>query len=143
MKKEIATKKLPCRSFGEACTTSSTSDMASVFYHSRSALRLLRTQSAPLSSGHRPLCTAPKKPAGPKKDAEQPEHRPYVPTSTSMFRFTNPELYMDPQKASTWKLIGGLWIVFGGIAAYGFCTDDPIERARLLEEKRRQRPRQF
>jgi hypothetical protein len=54
-----------------------------------------------------------------------------------MFRFTNPELYMDPQKASTWKLIGGLWVVFGSYAGYLYCTDDPLERARQLEEKRR------
>lgn len=44
---------------------------------------------------------------------------------------------MDPQKASTWKLIGGLWVVFGSYAGYLYCTDDPIERARKREEKRK------
>jgi hypothetical protein len=106
----------------------------------------LRVCPTVMSTVRRALCTGvPKTPQTAARGSPPSplKQQKVVPTSTSMFRFTNPELYMDPQKASTWKLIGGLWIVCGGIAAYGFCTDDPIERARLLEEKRRQRPRQF
>ena len=101
-------------------------------------LRLAARRAAALRP--RALCTGV--PKTPKTAAQEPpptlpKQQKIVPTSTTMFRFTNPELYMDPQKASTWKLIGGLWVVFGSYAGYLYCTDDPIERARKREEKRK------
>ena len=35
-------------------------------------------------------------------------------TGGSLFRFVNPELYLDTKKSGTWLLVASVWVIFGG-----------------------------
>ena len=45
--------------------------------------------------------------------AKQPQHSQIV-TGGSLYRFINPELYLDTKKSGTWLLVASVWVIFGG-----------------------------
>lgn len=45
------------------------------------------------------------------------EHK-VVPTATTFFRLSNPELFADPNKSSSWRLVYAVWGLAGGYLGY-------------------------
>ncbi len=46
-----------------------------------------------------------------------------VPTHTSLFLLANPELLLDPKKASSWKVVAVVWALLGGYLGYTLNED--------------------
>jgi hypothetical protein len=46
-----------------------------------------------------------------------------VPTHTSLFLLANPELLLDPKKASSWKVVAVVWVLLGGYLGYTLNED--------------------
>mmetsp|Transcript_5556 Transcript_5556/g.6357 ORF Transcript_5556/g.6357 Transcript_5556/m.6357 type:complete len:116 (+) Transcript_5556:64-411(+) len=53
-----------------------------------------------------------------------------VPDATTLFKLTNPELYLDTKKRSTWYLVGAVWIFFGSYTGYLYLQDIENDRER-------------
>ena len=50
-----------------------------------------------------------------------------APDSTSMFRLTNPELFLDVNKKSTWRIVYTVWFFCLGTLAYKYYEDYAAE----------------
>lgn len=46
-----------------------------------------------------------------------------APDSTSLFRLTNPELFLDVNKKSTWRIVYGVWFFCLSALGYKYYED--------------------
>ena len=75
----------------------------------------------------RSLSSSPPPPPPPDKTPDKPE----VPDSTFLFRMTNPELFMDPNKRSNWYIVAGVWAFFAVYIGWTYWRVDlPAQRAK-------------
>ena len=58
-----------------------------------------------------------------------PHKQNQVITGGTLFRFINPELYMNTKNTSTWILVAAVWIVFGGRWMYLSWEERTFEEA--------------
>ena len=71
--------------------------------------------------------STPPPPPPPDKTPDKPE----VPDSTFLFRMTNPELFMDPNKRSNWYIVAGVWAFFAAYIGWTYWRVDlPAQRAK-------------
>uniref|UniRef100_A0A6S8FP90 Small integral membrane protein 8 n=1 Tax=Aplanochytrium stocchinoi TaxID=215587 RepID=A0A6S8FP90_9STRA len=52
------------------------------------------------------------------------------PDATTFFKLTNPEMFMDTNKRSTWYLVGAVWIFLGSYTGYLFYKDSQKDKDR-------------
>ena len=75
----------------------------------------------------RSLSSSTPPPPPPDKTPDKPE----VPDSTFLFRMTNPELFMDPNKRSNWYIVAGVWAFFAAYIGWTYWREDlPAQRAK-------------
>ena len=71
--------------------------------------------------------------------AKQPQHSQIV-TGGSLYRFINPELYLDTKKSGTWLLVASVWVIFGGRWLYLTWEERKYdEESEVLSLERRQK----
>ena len=58
--------------------------------------------------------------------AKQPQQGQIV-TGGSLYRFVNPELYLDTKKSGTWLLVASVWVIFGGRWLYLYWEEQKYE----------------
>ena len=68
---------------------------------------------------------------------------PSIPDATTLFKISNPELLLDPQKRSSWKLVAGVVAFFSCYLTYtaykeGLLTDGPEQLQQQAVEMRRE-----
>ena len=50
--------------------------------------------------------------------------------STTLFRMTNPELFMDPKSRKNWYIVAGVWAFFAAYIGWVYVREDlPAQRA--------------
>ena len=78
--------------------------------------------------------STPPPPPPPDKTPDKPE----VPDSAFLFRMTNPELFMDPNKRSNWYIVAGVWAFFAAYIGWTYWRVDlPAQRAKEAAPLRR------
>jgi len=90
------------------------------------------------------LCAASRPPPKPPPthDADG-KPLPSIPDATTLFKISNPELLLDPQKRSSWKLVAGVVAFFSCYLTYtaykeGLLTDGPEQLQQQAVEMRRE-----
>ena len=101
------------------------------------ARRGLATQRRLLCAASRP---PPKPPPTHDKDGKP---LPPIPDATTLFKLSNPELLLDPQKRASWRIVAGVVAFFSCYLTYtaykeGLLTDGPAQLQHQAEEMRRE-----